>query len=214
MLWDIGLTEKGEDSQRGIDKVFDSIEIAKVLSMKIPVCLVLQLSKQGGSEDSSDALLCFPCNDCVHAYIYNIENSRHEFTDLGKFGDGEKDWDVKDENIKRYQYVVGLNPFLHNLAKNSYKVQFRFQIQRVGFTVLEITVEKDESKQKDLLSIDFYDCANEFHYSRGEGKQRIAILSRKETQNGFVWAPTFIVPTKQRNKNYQLPFIQGYMNQE
>lgn len=209
MLWSVGLTEKGEDKNKGIDKFLESTEIAKVLSMGIPVCLVVQLPFTGGSEDNSDILLCFPCNDCVHAYIYTMENHRAEFTDLGKFGDGEESWGVKDEEIKRYQYVVSLGPFLYHLQKTSYVVQFRFQIQRVGHNVVEITVGRDEKGEPQWVEINYYDCANQYWYSRGEGKQLIAKLVKKETKDRYIW-----IPMEEKPKIHELPFIQGYMTEE
>jgi len=209
MLWPIGLIEKGEDKNKGVDKFFESLELAKVLSMEIPACLIVQLPRAGGTEDNSDVLLCFPCNDCVHAYIYTMENHRANFIDLGKFGDGEKSWGIKDEKIKRYQYVVSLGPFLYHLPKTQYVVQFRFQIQRIGHNVLEITAGRDEKGDPRWVEINYYDRTNEYWYSRGEGKQQIAKLVKKETKDGYIW-----IPTEEKSKIHELPFIQGYMTEE
>jgi len=212
MLWEIEMIGRGARPEKGIDKFFDSLEIAKVLSMDIPVALVIELPKRGSDpflNDFSDILLCFPCSSCVHGYLYSIKDRRAQFKDLGKYGDGEEFYG-KDEAVKRYQYVVSLGPFLHGPAKKSGIVQFRFQIQRVGFDVVEITISvDDDNRENEWVNIDYYGGTNEGDYYREEGKQHIAKLVRKNTENGFVWEPI-----EEKPEIKELPFVRGYMAEE
>lgn len=213
MLWEIGLVERLAAPERGIYRIFESKEIAKVLAMDIPVCLIVELPKRGidpsGFRDFSDVLLCFPCSSCIHAYLYSLKNGQWQFKDLGKYGDGEEFYG-KDETVKRYRYVVSLKPFLHGTEKEVATIQFRFQIQRVGFDLVEITIGmNDDEREKEWVNIDYYDGANEGDYIRGEGKQHVAKLVRKNTKNGFVWEPL-----EEKPEVKELPFIRGYMSEE
>jgi len=215
MLWEIKMIEKGTLPEKGIDRFFDSLEIAKVLSMDIPVALVVELPRRGATferptPDFADVLLCFPCHSCVHAYRYSLKDGRFQFKDLGKYGDGEEFSKVKDEMIKEYKYVVSLGPFLHHIPSKTGIVKFRFQVSNVGFDVVEVTIFFDDNqRENEWVNIDYYDGSNEGDYWRGERKQHIVKLVRKNTKNGYVWEPIEEKPDIE-----ELPFVRGYMTEE
>jgi len=215
MVWEIEMSDKGALPERGVDRFFDSLEMAKVLSMDIPVALVVELPRRGTTferptPDFADVILCFPCPSCVHTYLYSLKDGMFQFKDLGKYGDGEEFSKIKDEMVKEYKYVVSLKPFLHHIENKTGIVKFRFQVSDVGFDVVEITIFfDDDHRENEWVSIDYYEGSNEGDYWRGEGKKHIAKLVRKNTKNGYVWEPIEEKPDIE-----ELPFVRGYMTKE
>jgi hypothetical protein len=210
-MWEIEMADKGAIGET--NKFLDSIEVAKVLSMDIPVALVVELPKReiisiGPTvSDFSDIILCFPCFSCVHAYLYSVRDGEYRFKDLGKYGDGEKYSERKDKMVKEYKYVVSLRPFLIDIKNKTGIAKFRIQVSNVGFDVVEITIFiDDDHREREWISVDYYEGANESDYWEGKRKQHIAKLVRKDTQNGFVWEPI-----EKKPEIEELPFIRGYM---
>jgi len=215
MLWHVGLIKKGSEPEKNLDRVFESLEIAKVLSMDIPVALVIELPKRGVTSnrphpDFSDLLLCFPCSSCVHVYLYSLRDGKFQFKDLGKYSDGEE-YCGKDEEVRQYKYAVRLTPFTYRMPEQALAtIQFRFQIQQVGHNVVEITVGlSDTEREKEWIAVNYYDCSSDYWYNRGAGMQHIVTLERKQTTKGFVWKPT-----EEKPDIKELPFIQGYMTKD
>lgn len=196
-------------------------EVARVLSMTVPVAVVLQLPRHSNppfGQASTDLLLYFPTSSQVSVFEETVNDPRRtqkgcDIRYYGTFDAFPTDGKPRVKLVTKYRYVLDFMPFLvlHGApCPSKSKAIFKIECGDVGVSGIEVVVNYDnENREKESIELVWYDGGNE---STAERKHIATWYpSRSKDRSILTWATK---PNEGAPWAEQLAWIKGYMEPE